>query len=178
MSGTVPGATSDVISGLGIAGAMRADGPPDASVMPADASADASVMRGERAQGTPAPKKRRRVNPYAPSDRLKMIDGRRREAKIVSSTKKALIEHIGGHPSAPQMILIDQCAILTLRLRLLDRRNGRGELSEKAAREYLCWNNALARTLSLLGLQPTAAAAAPPSLADYISAKGTPTDDR
>ncbi len=167
----VPAAMSDVISGLGIADAMRADGPPDASVMRADASADASVMRGALDEAARPAKKRRRVNPYAPSDRLKTIDGRRREAKIVSSTKKALIEHIGGHPSAPQMILIDQCAILTLRLRLLDRRNGRGELSEKAAREYLCWNNALARTLSLLGLQPTAAAAAPPSLADFLAAR-------
>ena len=155
----------------GIAAAMRADGAPDASAMRGDASPDASVMRGERSQGAPAPKKRRRVNPYAPSDRLKTIDGRRREARIVAATKKALIEHIGGNPTAPQMMLIEQCAILTLRLRLLDRRNGRGELTEKAAREYLCWNNALTRTLSVLGLQPTAAAAAPPSLADFLAAR-------
>ncbi len=159
-----------------IAGAMRADAPPDASVMRADASPDAIEMRGPLDEPPRPAKKRRRVNPYAPSDRLKMIDGRRREAKIVAATKKALIAHVGGAPAPPQMILIDQCAILILRLRLLDRRNGRGELSEKAAQEYLCWNNALIRTLQAIGLQPSAAPPGP-SLADYLSLKG-PTDDR
>ena len=169
---------SDVNPGLGIAGAIRADAPPDASAIRADSPRDASEMRGALDEGARPAKKRRRVNPYAPSDRLKTIDGRRREARIVATTKKALIEHVGGNPTPPQMLLIEQCSILILRLRLLDRRNGRGELSEKSAREYLCWNNALARTLQTLGLQPAAAAPAGPTLADYLSAKGTPPDAR
>ena len=182
MSDASPAAMSDA-EPAAIAITMRDDAAPDAAGMRADIQADAGEMRGGAAQGTPAPKKRRRVNPYANADRLKTIDGRRREARIVAATKKALIEHIGGHPSAPQMMLIEQCAILTLRLRLrlIDRRNGRGELSEKSAREYLCWHNSLTHTLSLLGLQ-AAAAPAGPSLADFLAAradqKGTPPHDR
>jgi hypothetical protein len=80
-----------------------------------------------------------------------------------------LTEHCGGHPSAVQRRIIQRAAVLHLRLTLLDAQTGPdGEMSEKTAREYLCWNNAYVRTLNALGLKGAARA---PSLADYLAGK-------
>ena len=66
-------------------------------------------------------------------------------------------------------MMIDRCAALTLRLHLMDRAAGQdGAMSEKNAREYLCWNNALVRTLARLGLDPVKASR--PSLREYLDA--------
>ena len=67
-----------------------------------------------------------------------------------------LTAHCGGHPSAVQRRLIQRAAILHLRLALMDEQTEPdGSMTEKTAREYLCWNNAYCRTLRLLGLKGT-----------------------
>jgi hypothetical protein len=49
-------------------------------------------------------------------------DGRTREAKIIKQTVADLVEHVGGHPTAAERLLIDATAVLVLRLRCaLDR---------------------------------------------------------
>ena len=80
-----------------------------------------------------------------------------------------LTAHCGGNPSAVQRRLIQRAAILHLRLALMDEQiEPDGSITEKHAREYLCWNNAYVRTLRTLGLKGVSSA---PSLADYLAGK-------
>jgi len=96
------------------------------------------------------------------------IDGRLREAKLMRDLIEDLTAHCGGNPSAVQRQLIQRAAILHLRLALMDDGTKAGiGMTEKTAREYLCWNNAYCRTLRLLGLRGTPARA---SLAQIIAA--------
>ena len=80
-----------------------------------------------------------------------------------------LTKHCGGSPSAVQRQLIQRAAILHLRLALMDERTEPdGSMTEKCAREYLCWSNAYCRTIRLLGLKGPAERG--PSLAEILSA--------
>jgi hypothetical protein len=120
----------------------------------------------------------RQIGPYSKPNRLAILDGRTLEAKLMARVRAELTQHLGSKVTAPQRILIDRCAALTLRLHLMDRETAQsGRMSEKNGREYLCWNNSLTRTLRTLGLdaaatpkprwQPPAASpsAAPPAAA-------------
>jgi hypothetical protein len=83
-----------------------------------------------------------------------MIDGRRREAKLMREVVAELTAHIGGRPSAVQKRLIERTAVLQLRLTLMDAQAAPdGTMSERNAREYLCWHNSYVRTLRQLGLK-------------------------
>jgi hypothetical protein len=104
-----------------------------------------------------------------------MLDGRRREAKLMAQLVADLTLHVGGAPSAVQRALIHRAAALHLRLSLMDAQTEPGGgMSEKNAREYLCWSNAYARLLCQLGM-----AAAPtqnsPGLPRLLSGMTTPT---
>ena len=107
------------------------------------------------------------------------LDRRTLIGRDAAAFRARLVAHCAGAPTATQAALIETAVQIRMRLIAMDiafaQKAGQ---SAHDARQYLAWSNSLTRTLSLLGLQPTAAAAAPPSLADYISAKGTPTDDR
>jgi hypothetical protein len=41
---------------------------------------------------------------------VRNVDGRTREARIVRDTTAALVEHLGGQPTAPQQLLIHASA--------------------------------------------------------------------
>ncbi len=90
--------------------------------------------------------------------------------------KADLVKHCGGKPSAVQRMLIDQAAMLSLRLHLMDRASlsDDGLMSERNGRQYLAWANSLARLLRQLGLTapppPTRSLAA---LTDAITARRT-----
>jgi hypothetical protein len=82
-----------------------------------------------------------------------------------------LTRHVGGRPSSVQKLLIDRAAKLHLRLLLMDAQTEPGGgMSEKNAREYLCWSNAYTRTLCQLGLQGTPER--PETLADVLATHG------
>lgn len=98
------------------------------------------------------PKNRLPLGPYSRPHSLAKLDGRRREAKLMQETIRELTEHVGGSPSVVQRRLIQRAAVLALRLAMMDAKAPDGSLSEKDAREYLCWNNAYIRTLSTLGI--------------------------
>jgi hypothetical protein len=67
-------------------------------------------------------------------------------------------------------MIIDQAAMLTLRLHLIDRQALQDEaLSERNGGQYLAWSAALNRLLRPLGLQ--GAADKPPGLQDYLAAR-------
>ena len=72
-----------------------------------------------------------------------------------------LTQHLGGKPTAPQRILIDRAAALSLRLHLMDRESTRsGEMTERNGLQDLAWNNSMTRVLNQIGL--TAASAPKP----------------
>lgn len=107
-----------------------------------------------------------RVGPHSRPNALATLDGRRREAKLMSQTRAELIAHVGGKPNAIQRRLIERAAVLALRLALMDAKAPDGGMSEKDAREYLAWSNSYVRTLRELG---PAVAEQRPSLRDYLN---------
>ncbi|HVC52761.1 MAG TPA: hypothetical protein VND87_12125 [Stellaceae bacterium] len=108
-----------------------------------------------------------RIGPYSRPHRLAMLDGRTREARLLQETRDALIEHVGGSPSATQRALIERAAWLQLRVAQLDVRIAEGAtFSDHDSRTYLAWSNSLGRTLAALGLKP--AAPPVPRLADVL----------
>jgi hypothetical protein len=115
----------------------------------------------------------RSIGPHSRRIALGMIDGRRREARLMQAVRAELVAHVGGRPSAVQRRLIERAAILHLRLVLMDAQTAPGGgISEKNAREYVCWHNAYVRTLRELGLKGTAER--PPSLADILAGHTSP----
>jgi hypothetical protein len=60
---------------------------------------------------------RKRV-PARPKD----VDHRTRESRLLQTIRNSLLSHVGGNPSATQMLMIDRCAALSLRVQLLDAR--------------------------------------------------------
>jgi hypothetical protein len=86
------------------------------------------------------------------------IDGRTTAGKLISATRRALADHLGGEDrlSAPQRALIERCAMLQLRIAALDARIVDGSFTEYDAKTYLAFHNSLTRTLLGLGLQAAA----------------------
>ena len=71
----------------------------------------------------------------------------------MARVRAELTQHLGGKPTAPQRILIDRAAALSLRLHLMDRESARsGEMTERNGRQYLAWSNSLTRVLNQIGL--------------------------
>ena len=99
-----------------------------------------------------------KLGPHSRPGRLALVDGRTAEAKLMQRVKSDLVKHCGGNPSAVQRMLIDQAAMLTLRVHLMDKASiADPALSERNGRQRLAWSNSLTRTLRQLGLS-----AAPP----------------
>ena len=96
------------------------------------------------------------------------LDGRSREAKYLRAVEAQLVAHIGGHPSAAQVLLIRRAAQTSLRLSLFDKRLAGGvEWTERDARESHALSNQLRLLLREIGLR--AAAPKAPSLAEIIA---------
>jgi hypothetical protein len=112
----------------------------------------------------------RQLRPHSRPDKLQIVYGRRSEAQLMKRVRNDLTAHLGGRPSATQRMIIDRCATLSLRIHLMDRAELQSNfLSEKNAREYLCWTSALSRLLRMLGLE--AAPERAPSLAEIMQSR-------
>lgn len=113
----------------------------------------------------------RRVGPYSNTGALSQMDGRTREARFLRETRKLLIAHLGGKPSATQAVLIERAAMLRLHLAQLDEKAFRegSSLTGFDQRQYLAWSNSLDRAMRTLGLQGTRERA--PDLATYVAQK-------
>ena len=84
-----------------------------------------------------------------------MVDERTREGLIVHRLRRELTEHVGGHPSVVQRVVIERCCFLQLRLALLDRKMVAGHsFTEIDNNSYIAWTNALVRTMTRLGFEP------------------------
>jgi len=100
-----------------------------------------------------------------------VLDNRTREARYLAPARQALVDHLGGNPSATQLVLIDRCAWLMLHCLLLDQRVASGQQSwgENDRKCYLAFSNSLVRTLREIGLEgnPTRQ----PTLAEVLKAE-------
>lgn len=98
------------------------------------------------------------LGPHSRPGRLQAVDFRTSEGQLLTSIREELTAHIGGKPTAPQRILIDRAAMLVLRIQLMDKEQAKNAfMSEKNAREYLCWTESLSRLLVKLGMEAPAA---------------------
>ncbi len=85
--------------------------------------------------------------------RLAGVVSTSQEGKLLRAIRTDLMRHVGGSPSAPQRILIERAAMLSLHIARMDvvvLKNQ--EMSDQASMRYLSWNNTLTRTLCALGL--------------------------
>lgn len=113
----------------------------------------------------------RPIGPQSRPERLSKLDGRTKLAKLERKTRADLIQHVGGNPSATQMMLIEQASMLQMRINLMDRKTIDGvEMTDHDVRHYLAWCNSLARLLRQLGLK--GAPQPKVTLADHLSARG------
>lgn len=97
----------------------------------------------------------RRTGPYSREAAIARPRRRTRESRFLEKIRADLTAHVGGKPSAPQKLLIERIAMTLLRIELMDRDalNERdGAVTERQARDYLAWNNTVARMLRELGL--------------------------
>ena len=105
--------------------------------------------------------------------RLAQPDGRTKEARLLRSMRRALIDQLGGESklTPTQRTLIERAAMLQLRVAALDRRILDGTLTGYDHKSYISFCNALRLTMVALGLE----AHTPPSpkLADYLASKTT-----
>lgn len=114
----------------------------------------------------------KQIGPHSRPGKLAVIDGRRAEAKRMKQISAELETHIGETVSTTQKMLIGRIAMLTLRMELMDARALRaGDMTEHSAREYLGWNNAVARMLKTLGLEGRPAK--PKTLADHLAGRAS-----
>ena len=61
---------------------------------------------------------------------------------------------MGGSPSIVQMVVIERCCWLQLRLALLDKKIADGaNFTEIDSNSFIAWSNALVRTMSRLGFE-------------------------
>jgi hypothetical protein len=103
------------------------------------------------------------------------IDGRSRSGRYLARCREELHRHLGDNPSPVQQALVERIAMIQLRLMLLDEKAASGaSLTGSEERAYTSLSSALARMVRSLGMK--AAAARPPSLAEYMAARAGAKD--
>lgn len=91
---------------------------------------------------------------------LAKLDGRRKEAWLMRRVREELTEHVGGHPTITQRLLIERAAVLILRLAKIDQKivdDRPFTLIDNNS--TIAWQNALTRCLVALGVHQDAARA-------------------
>lgn len=100
-------------------------------------------------------------------DVLMRLDKRTMPARHLKRIKSELLEYLNSigisEPSAVQLSLVERAAWLSLHIALADAKAANGlEMSDIGQRNYLAWNNTLARLLAMLGIEPPEPRAPPP----------------
>jgi hypothetical protein len=80
------------------------------------------------------------------------IDLRSPTAKFLRRVKRELSSHVGGNPTPPEFLIIDQCAVLTLQLARIDERIVAGDATTADEDRHAVILQRLCRALSMLGL--------------------------
>lgn len=103
------------------------------------------------------------------------LDPRSPEGRFLARTKRELVAHLGGKPTATQVLMIEAAARLRLRLWLLDAKAfaSGGDVSDTDTKRYSWHAGSLLRVLRDLGLAEAAKPVAPRrSLADHLARRG------
>ena len=118
-----------------------------------------------------APKPRYKPGPHSRDHVLSTIDRRTRAGRVLRTTEAELIEHVGGHPTAAERLLIQAASIKATRLALLSEKLLSGEdMSEGSDAHILAWLNSMRLDLAALGLERRAKDITP-RLDDYLARK-------
>jgi hypothetical protein len=108
--------------------------------------------------------------PFSRALRRGAIDNRSREGRFLAASRHRLIQHLGGDPSAAQLVLVDRIAWLMLHCFLLDQRIASGaDWGENDRKCYLAFSNSLVRSLREIGLERSAGRE--PSLAEVLKSE-------
>jgi len=93
------------------------------------------------------------LGPHSRPGKLSVVDGRRSEARFMANVRSALLGQIHENPSTMQLMLIEQCVVLSLRIHLMDLQFlKQWETTDPNQQDYLAWINALDRLHGRLGL--------------------------
>src|SRR5919106_2711748 len=112
-----------------------------------------------------------RFGPFSSTATLAtMLDQRTHEGKFAAEVERALVDHVGGEPTGPQLLLIKCAALKALRIALMSRKVVTNEsLTDLNDRQLVCWMNSLRRDLQALGMERPEQQ--PKRLADVIKVK-------
>lgn len=111
--------------------------------------------------------KSRGLGPHSRTHRLNYIDGRTHEAKLYNHYRDELVAHVGGNPDVAQTAIIEQCAIIRLRLAMMNTKVPTDRFNQQDTNCFLAWSHSLSRLLEKLGLEP--ATTKPMSFADQLA---------
>jgi hypothetical protein len=116
---------------------------------------------------------RHKIGPYSRKLRRGIIadniDGRSTLGRFCRDLEAQLIAHVGGKPSIAQRLLIQRIIRGTVQLEAFDEKMLGGNWTDQDARNYHGLINRHRLLLREIGLE--AAAAKPPSIADYLRDK-------
>jgi hypothetical protein len=117
---------------------------------------------------------RKKLGPFSRVHHLASVDGRSQVGRYVRQLRRQLSEHVGGSPSIPQRVLIEQAAIKAARIGLLVDKilTSADPDVDLATRCYLAWSNSLRRDLEALGLVKPEVQA--PRLAEFLASRAKP----
>jgi hypothetical protein len=136
---------------------------PDDEASPTEDRPDADDPDGDDAEQAQLRKRPvRRLGPYSSYGAIAGLDARSREWRYLEKCRRDLAAYCNGTPTPIQLRLIERCAVLQLRLSMLDRRileNDGAAFTNQDNLQFCAWSNALSRTLALLqsvthGYQP------------------------
>jgi hypothetical protein len=97
----------------------------------------------------------RRIRPRSNLHSLQRIDQRTKAGQLYRRVHTELTAAVGGNPDFTQRLLIERCAIMQVRLAMIDEEILAGRmLSDIGDRSTISWANCLRRTLAQLGIRP------------------------
>lgn len=98
--------------------------------------------------------KKYRIRPYSRATGLAKVNRSTREGQALEHFMAELSEHVGGKPTVAEQMLIEEAAMIKLRLALMAPQMITAKsMSTARHNEYLAWQNTLRRHLSALGLK-------------------------
>ena len=113
------------------------------------------------------PRARGRLGPHSRRLSLGELDLRTAEGRYARGIRQALIDHVGGTPTAAQQLLIGAVALKALRMEMMISRILSDEQIENGNDgQFLAWANSMRRDLEVLGVAHKLPA--PPSLERYL----------
>ena len=120
-------------------------------------------------------KSRAKIRPHSVAGAASCLDGRTRTGRRYKQTINDLIEHIGGDPSATQVLLIEMIAQKVLRLEAIFEMTMADPDGAAPTRDkFWSWlASSLRRDLQALGIEPHVAP--PPTLSEHLAGRATLT---